>query len=168
MAATVFAYLLREVKDEQTALDLTAETFATAWAKRDDFRGASDGEAKSWVWSIAYSCIGQFHRTKRVDAAACERVGWERPIATEDDLLELEMLEIVVATQQHLAAALGGLPSDQQQVLRMRFCEEPLPFEEIAARLGVTSITARKRASRGLVALRQDPHSHEIRALRQT
>jgi len=167
MAENVLRYFWRETRDEQVALDLTAETFAVAFEKRKDFRGASDGQASAWVWKIARSQLTHFVRHKKVELAALRRVGFERPIATDDEFLEIELLAAEKDINACLHAAIGKLSADQQEVIRLRF-SHALSYPEIAQELGVSDDVARTRMSRALRALRDNEHIHDIRALRRT
>ncbi len=167
MAENVLRYFWRETRDEQVALDLTAETFAVAFEKRRDFRGASDGQASAWVWKIAHSQLTHFVRHKKVELAALRRVGFERPIATDDEFLEIELLAVEKDINASLRAAIGTLTADQQEVIRLRF-SNALGYPEIAQALGVSDDVARTRMSRALRALRDNRYVHEIMALRRT
>jgi RNA polymerase sigma-70 factor, ECF subfamily len=164
---SVFLYFMREARDEQTALDLTGETFAIAFEKRKDFRGSDDPQAAKWLWSIAYSTLAMYRRSKSVDLATVRRLGWERELVSDDDLRELELMSVQGEVVAHLDAAVNRLPDDQRQVIRLRF-DHDLSYSEIANQLGVSSDVARSRASRGLRALRTSHHADEIMALRQT
>ena len=46
--------------DPEAAMDLTAETFAQAFADRAAFRGSSDGEAAAWLFGIARHQLTRF------------------------------------------------------------------------------------------------------------
>jgi RNA polymerase sigma factor (sigma-70 family) len=166
-AENVLRYFWRETRNEQVALDLTAETFAVAFEKRRDFRGASDEQASAWLWKIAHSQLSHFVRDRKVELAALRRVGFERPIATDDETLEIELLAARQDVNSHLTAAIRKLPAEQQEVIHLRFSRE-LTYPQIAQELGVTDDVARSRGSRALRTLRENHHMREISALRQT
>jgi RNA polymerase sigma-70 factor, ECF subfamily len=52
-ARMLLVFFTRRTFDAEAALDLTAETFAAAFASRRSFRGASDQEAGGWLFAIA-------------------------------------------------------------------------------------------------------------------
>jgi RNA polymerase sigma-70 factor (ECF subfamily) len=164
---SIFAYFVREVRDEQTALDLVGETFAIAFAKRGDFRGSDDRQGAKWLWKIAYTTLAMYRRSNSIDLAMVRRLGWERELITDSDQRELELMSVQPDIVEHLNAALDRLPADQRQVISLRFDHE-LSYSEIASELGVTSDVARTRASRGLRALRSSHHADEIMVLRRT
>jgi DNA-directed RNA polymerase specialized sigma24 family protein len=50
----------RRTCDPQAALDLDAETFAAAYARRRRFRGGTDKEARAWLYGIAHHKLARF------------------------------------------------------------------------------------------------------------
>ena len=52
-AAVLLRYLARRTLQSDVAIDLVAETFANAFAHRDQFRGETDTEAVAWLfWGL--------------------------------------------------------------------------------------------------------------------
>jgi RNA polymerase sigma-70 factor (ECF subfamily) len=160
MASAVLGFFARRVRDPQLAFDLTAETFAKAFEKRLTFRGASEGEAASWLWSIARNELAMYSRSKKVERAALERVGIAPRALTDDDLQKVEDLGATEEAREQVRAALAELPPDQREVVRLRYVDE-LSYHEIAAALGVSHDVVRARASRGLRRLKD---SEQLRA----
>lgn len=151
----VLHYFARETKDAQAAFDLTAETFANAYEKRRDFRGATDAQAGAWLWAIARHELAHYRRSRKVEFSALARLALERPSPTTEELRRVEALATLEEAQGHLSAAIEMLPKDQRTVLRMRFVDM-LSYEQIAASLGVTQDVARARTSRAIRSLRRD------------
>jgi RNA polymerase sigma-70 factor (ECF subfamily) len=166
MAPGVLRFFVGETRDGHRAHDLTAETFAKAFEKRNDFRGASDQQAAAWLWRIARNELAMFHRSRAVEMAAMQRLGIERQTLTDDELLEIESLALEPYVRDRLSEALGRLPSDQREVIRLRFLNE-LSYQEIAKTLGVSNEVVRTRTSRGLRALRSNEHLRDVRHLRK-
>lgn len=157
MAPSVLRFFARRTRDSERAFDLTAETFAKAFEKRHDFRGSSDEEAAAWLWSIARNELARYHRTRTVELAALRRVGLERPDPTGEELRQVEELTAADDVRDHVQLALGVLPADQREVIRLRFVDE-LSYLEIAQALGVSYDVVRARASRGLRTLKDSEH----------
>ncbi|MGH2902357.1 MAG: RNA polymerase sigma factor [Solirubrobacteraceae bacterium] len=155
MSTSVLRFFVRETHDGHLALDLTAETFAKAFEKRQDFRGTNDRQGAAWLWAIARNELGRARRTRTVEMTALRRLGLERQVPTDDELLEIERMSFEQEMHNHLHDALGKLPSEQQGALRMRFIDE-LSYPEIAERLGVSYDVTRARVSRALRTLRSD------------
>lgn len=151
-SASVLTFCARRVLGAETALDLTAETFAQAYRGRVGFRGTTELEARAWVLTIARRQIGRYLRRGRLDRRALQTLGMQIPVIDPGEADEIERR----AGLPQLRAALGGelerLSADQRRALRLRVVEER-PYEDVARILGVTEATARARVSRGLRAL---------------
>jgi RNA polymerase sigma factor (sigma-70 family) len=159
-------FFVRETRDGQLALDLTAETFAKAFEKRHSFRGASDRQAAAWLWSIARSELAMARRTRTVELFALRRLALERQDPSDHEILEIERMGLEDAIHDHLRDALEKLPPEQQAAIRMRFIDE-LSYPEIAEHLGVSYDVTRARVSRALRTLRSD-HALDSIHIRET
>ena len=143
----IHGYHLRRSGDPDAAYDLTAETFAQAWLSRGRFRDEAGGTVGPWLFGIARNVLAASMRRRRIERAACERLGLldDRANATEP---EPDPSWLVGLDQ-----ALDALPEGQHDAVRLRVVDE-LGYEEIAASLGTTPAAARVRVHRGLAALR--------------
>jgi RNA polymerase sigma-70 factor (ECF subfamily) len=74
-ADRVYGYHLRRVREPQAAYDLTAETFARAWLARGRFRDRVGGSGGPWLFAIARNVLVGSVRRRRLELAACERLG---------------------------------------------------------------------------------------------
>src|SRR4051812_30759277 len=86
----VLLFCARRVLDAETAVDLTAETFAQAFRSRRSFRGHTDAEARAWVLTIARRQISRFLRRGVLDRRAVERLSIEVPRLAADEAQEIE------------------------------------------------------------------------------
>lgn len=157
MAPAVMRFFARRTRDGERAFDLTAETFAKAFEKRQDFRGSSDEQAAAWVWSIARNELARYHRSRTVELAALRRLGLERPELSDEELRQIEELTAAEDVREHVDLALAVLPADQREAIRLRFVDE-LSYPEIATALGVSYDVVRARVSRGLRTLKDSEH----------
>jgi RNA polymerase sigma-70 factor (ECF subfamily) len=160
MGRPLFRFFATRTDDPQRAVDLTAETFAQAFAHRREFRGASDEQAAAWLWKIAHNELKQHWRSKSTELATVERLRLEHPALSEEELLEGERSIAAEELREQIQHALEGLPDDQREVIRLRFIDE-LSYDEIAQKLGVSNDLVRTRTSRGLRTLRSSAHLHE-------
>jgi RNA polymerase sigma-70 factor (ECF subfamily) len=151
-AEGLLLFFVRRTCDVETAMDLTAETFAQAFAHRRSFRGESPGQAAGWLYGTARHQLSQFFRRGRIERRALDRLGAHVPEISEDQYARIEQLAGLDSLRAAVAAALGSLPGDQREALRLRIVEE-LPYPLVAERLTVSEQTARMRVSRGLRAL---------------
>jgi RNA polymerase sigma-70 factor (ECF subfamily) len=148
-AERLLVYFTRRTLDPETALDLWAETLAQAFASWRRFRGGSHDEAVAWLYGIARRQWALYLRRGYAERRALKRLGLPRPELGGEDLERLEELSGLTELRSRVGAALGGLPAEQQEALRLRVVEE-LPYPQVARELNVTEPTARARVSRGL------------------
>lgn len=137
----------------QTAADLTAETFAQAFASRHTFRDLGV-PARAWILGIARHELQRMLRRRRVDGRARRRLGMER-MAVDD--LAIERIEELVDTgplRAVIREAFDSLTPKLAEAVALRVGLS-LPYEEVARQLGCSEGTARVRVARGLTRLRE-------------
>lgn len=147
-AERINGYHLRRCRDEQAALDLTAETFAEAWCARRAFRDRAGGTAGPWLYGIARNVLLQSIRRQRLEDGSRKRLG----------LLEHADRSVAAPEQSWLNGIdelLDELPADQRRAVELRVLED-LPYDRVAARLSITPENARMRVHRAFSALRRD------------
>jgi RNA polymerase sigma factor (sigma-70 family) len=150
-AVWVRVWFARQTGSESAALDLTAETFAQAWHSLRRFKDMADGSGAPWLFGIARNLLRQYHKHKRVETAARQRLG----LPPDHDADEYEAVDERVAARTMapaLAAAVRLLPPDQRAALELRVVQQ-LDYDEVAGRLGCSQNAARLRVSRALRAL---------------
>lgn len=152
-ARDVLRFFARRTLDSEAALDLTAETFAQAYAGRRTFRGRTTPESRSWLFTIAHRQLASYYERGTVERKGRERLGVERAPAQPEELARVDDLAGSQELRRAVAAELDRLPGDQQRAVTLRVVEE-LGYAEVAARLDVSEQTARARVSRGLRTLR--------------
>ncbi len=144
---SVRRFFLRRTADQLLALDLTAETFAEAFASRRRYRQGS-APATGWLFTIATRQLHEFWRQERVSKKYRSRLGVES-YASSDSFDRVE--EIVDASNwmSALSMALGSLSegSAEAVVLRIGHC---WTYQQLALHLGCTPQAARVRVSRAL------------------
>jgi RNA polymerase sigma factor (sigma-70 family) len=147
-AERLLAYFARRTWDAQEAADLTAETFAAAFAARRRYRDTG-APAFAWLVGIARHQLHHALRRQRIDDRARRRLNLERTALDDTSLARIEELADLRAIRPTLSAALEQLPLDMAQAVELRVTKE-LPFAEVARRLGCTEGAARVRVTRGL------------------
>jgi RNA polymerase sigma factor (sigma-70 family) len=151
-AESVLVFFTRRTYDVETSLDLTAETFAQAFASRGRLRAQSDGQAAAWLFAIASHQLSSYQRRGHTQRRLLRRLGLEVPAAGEAEterILELAGLRPLRAV---IARELGRLSEEQRRALELRVVDE-LSYAVVAQRLGISEQAARMRVSRGLGAL---------------
>jgi RNA polymerase sigma factor (sigma-70 family) len=148
----VVAYLMRRVRDPETAADLTAEVFAAALESASRYRPVGD-TAVPWLLAIAHNTLVSSLRHGRVEEAARHRVGMLEVVTLGAE--SVRRIEQTVAGDAWVHDLLARLPEEQRAAVRARILDER-SYEEIAAELEISSLVARKRVSRGLARLRNE------------
>ena len=147
-AEDVLRYFARRTLDPEAAAELTAETFAEAYASRRNYRDTG-ANGVAWLYGIARHQLGRFFRTGTIDAAARRRIGIAREALPADDYERIEELVDLAPIREALAEALETLADEQRDALRLRVIDG-LGYAEVAERLGCAETAARQRVSRGL------------------
>lgn len=144
----VLGYFYRWTGSPETAADLTAETFASAFESRRRYRNQG-APARAWVLGIARRHLYRFLRRGRVASRARQRLGLERMTLDDESLDRIEELADLEAVREALRDALEQLSPKLADAVLLRIGAE-LPYEEVARRLGCSVGAARVRVARGL------------------
>jgi RNA polymerase sigma factor (sigma-70 family) len=149
---SVLIFLTRRTLDAETALELTAETFALALRSWGRIAPLVLEQQRAWLFTVARRQLSRYLRRAKVERRAIQRLGMQIPQMDHDDLLQIEQRAGLTELRQVLERELSKLSESQREALKLRVLEEH-SYEDIAARLGVSEQTARSRVSRGLRAL---------------
>ena len=152
-AESLLRCFARRTLDAEVAFDLTAETFAEAFASRGRF-DPSRGDAVAWLFGIAHHQLGSYLRRLNVERRARRRLGIREHPLSEADYERIEAMIDFAAVGRQLRSALQTLPSEQREAVVYRVIDE-LSYEQIAERIGCSQDAARARVSRGLRLLGQ-------------
>ncbi len=148
-AERIYAFVLRRTGDPDAAHDLTAEIFAQAWLSRRRFRDRSAGLAGPWLYGIARNLIAQSVRSRRIERAACTKLGIRDRLDQPDGVAGEPNAGWLVG----LDDALAELPEGERRAVELRVLDG-LSYDEIAAGLATSPGAARVRVARGLGRLR--------------
>jgi RNA polymerase sigma factor (sigma-70 family) len=151
-AERLLVFFARRCADGEVAADLTAETFAKAYAGRDGYRGRSDAEAEAWLFGIARNLLADYLRRGVAEREAIERLGIEVPALSQEEHARIEELAGIDAIRAVVAEHFDRLSEEQREAVRLRIVEE-VAYAEIASRLGISEEAVRARVSRGLKQL---------------
>src|SRR4051794_7541727 len=116
----MIAFFVRRTYDAQLALDLTAETFAQAFSGRRSFRGKTEAEAASWLFTIANRQLTRYWRRGRAERRATRRLGLQVPALDDDDAARIVELSGLADLRAALADELARLPEPTQRALQLR------------------------------------------------
>ena len=149
-AVAIHGYFTRRSRDDDAAMDLTAETFAQAWLSRGRFRDDAGGSAAPWLYGIARNVLLMSVRRGRIERRASERLGIVDQLDRSDEARSGTPDESWADGADEL---LETLPASLREAVRLRVLDD-LGYDEVATRLGTTAPAARVRVHRGLAALR--------------
>ena len=148
----VLIFLTRRTWDGETALELTAETFAVALRSWRKLGPLAREQQRAWLFTVARRQLARYSRRARVERKAVRRLGMQIPRVDHDDLQLIERRAGLPELRRTVELELRRLSSPQREALRLRVVEER-SYTEIALELRVSEQTARARVSRGLRAL---------------
>ncbi|MBI2237036.1 MAG: sigma-70 family RNA polymerase sigma factor [Actinobacteria bacterium] len=147
-AEGLLRYFARRTLDPEAAAELTAETFAEAFASRTRFRDRGAGGA-GWLYGIARHQLGRFFRSSAVDSRARKRLGMPERDLSVHDYERIEELIDFERVGRAIAQAFSLLSEEQREAMTLRVVEGR-SYREVAELLRCTEDTARARVSRGL------------------
>lgn len=145
----VLGYALRRSASREDALDVVAETFATAWRRRADLP-ADPAEARPWLFGIARHCLANSARSAvRTGRLGARLAGAFVPDAVPDPAVVHE--QSVAA--RRMRAALAELADEDRELVTLVAWEGLTPAGA-AEVLGLTPGVARTRLYRARTRLR--------------
>jgi RNA polymerase sigma factor (sigma-70 family) len=147
----VLAFLLKRTRNPEVAMDLMAETFASALVALADRPPDIDGSAVPWLLAIARNAMVDSLRRGIVDSAGRRRLALE-PVEMDDGDID-RVLQLAAETDLLIALA-DELPPDQFEAVRAHVLDEQ-GYRQIAQRLKCSVAVVRKRVSRAIGALRE-------------
>lgn len=147
---SVYRQLWHLCGHEQTAAELTQETFVQAWKSLDSFSGRA--ALRTWLYTIA---VRVWHRWKNShDEPTRENAPPENWAESLRDFSPgpAQLLE-TQATQQEVQTALQQLPPPYREVLVL-FYIQGLKYREVAEALEIPLGTVKSRLHEGLQQMR--------------
>ncbi|WP_283139802.1 RNA polymerase sigma factor [Rhizohabitans arisaemae] len=128
----------------QAADDLSAETFVTAFGKRERFDPAR-GAVRPWLFGIATNLVAQHRRDEIRRYRAMERVPAEHVHHDHDDAIDARVA--AAGRQGELARELARLSRGDRDVLLLVALGD-LSYEEVAQAMGIPFGTVGSRLNR--------------------
>jgi len=152
----IYASVLRQVRDEHKAMDITQEAFIQAYRAIDTYEDRA--RFSTWMYRIAMNLITSHYRHERAQKRGGSQTetslnieGMPEPGADQrspDDAVAASDLGVLVR------AAIDELDDEYRDVVVMRDLQD-LSYEEIAETLKIAPGTVRSRLHRGREKLRE-------------
>jgi RNA polymerase sigma factor (sigma-70 family) len=149
-APHIHRYLARRA-GRQVADDLVAETFLTAFAKRDRY-DLGRPDARPWLYGIATNLVNQHRRDEARQHRIRQAAPAEPEVPGHADRVAADVT--ARATRTLLDAALAALPAGDRDVLLL-IAWEQLTYQEVSRALDIPVGTVRSRLHRARTATRQ-------------
>jgi RNA polymerase sigma factor (sigma-70 family) len=149
----VLGYALRRSGSRDDALDVVAETFATAWRRRTDMPVNPD-ELRPWLFGIARRCLANAVRSSHRAGRLGQRLANSLTDVTDPDPSTLHENR---AESRRVHEALEDLSSEDRELVTLIAWEGLTPTQAATA-LGVPAGTARVRLHRARTRLRAALH----------
>ena len=99
-AEDLLRYFARRTLDPEAAAELTAETFAEAYASRGNYRDTG-ANGVAWLYGIAQHQLSRFFRTGRLSAMARGKIGINREELPPEDYERIEELVDLAPIREH-------------------------------------------------------------------
>ena len=157
----IFNVIYRFLGDYEDAVDLTQETFISAYKHYDRFRG--DSKVFTWLYQIARNlCINKVRQRDRQRVLRVESLDQPRDFDTDEGMTRevpdwthspqtvLEDKEL----RQRILAAVDTLPPDYKEVVILREFQD-MTYNEIVAATGLSLENVKTRLSRARAMLRR-------------
>lgn len=154
-AEPLLVFFQRRVLDAELATDLMADVFATALARRDQYRGSSEAELSGWLWAIAQSKLRDHERRGVTEQRSLDKAVVERRALTDDEIERIEELAGLDRLRAAIADSLGELTEYQRTAIRLRIFEER-SYEEAGREMGLRTVAVRMHVMRALRRLSKD------------
>jgi RNA polymerase sigma factor (sigma-70 family) len=146
----LLGYLARRVDQPEAAVDLMAESFASALAAVRKPDRPLPAVPVAWLFLIAKNLLIDSYRRGRVEAAARRRLGIEPLVLTDDDL---ERVGEIAEAHDLTREVANVLSDDDWQLFRAHVLDEE-PYPDLARSLNCSEVVLRKRVSRAKSRLR--------------
>jgi RNA polymerase sigma factor (sigma-70 family) len=147
----VLAFFRRRGASAEVALDLTAETFASALEASARYELRPE-PARNWLYGIAWNKLHEAQRRGWADDAVRRALGMAPILLTDEGIERIEALAGSPALE-----LMETLPAEQRDAVRARVVDGR-DYQEIAEELRCSSSVVRKRVSRGLATMRTRMH----------
>ena len=148
--ASVFGYLRHVLRDRAAAEDVYQQVFTEIWRRGSQYDPAR-GSLATWALTIARSRAVDELRRRRPEPLDPSTMPETAEPAPQDAALD----------RWRMTQLLSRLPSEERDLLRMRFYHE-LSQREIAERTGLALGTIKGRMVRGLERLRMIVDAEEL------
>lgn len=139
----IYNFMVRHRLDQETAADLTQETFLKAFRSLSSFR-PERSSFKTWLYSIAFNLLRDQARRNRVRTRGAEVLQLAQQVAPTAPDISQE-----IADRDQVDRLLGHVDLETRSLLVLRFLQD-VPYADISEVTGLNPATIRSKVHRGL------------------
>lgn len=161
----IYNFILRSIRDEAEAEDLTQNTFVQVWKSAGRYR--INARFSTWLYTIARNlCLNEIRRRSRHPADSLDGTpdSDDLPVRQHEDRSATQAPDTLLQgeLEEKLARALADLPENQRTAILL--CQqEELTYEEISSVLGCSLSATKSLIFRGRETLK-----HKLKAYLKT
>ena len=144
----LFLFALARTNSREDALDITADTFMSAWENLENFKGESS--YKTWLYAICRHKVNDFYRRKYRDENVFD-YGYELNNYGQEELEDNTDNSII--NKFRLDELLGKLKEMEKELILLKYMNN-LNFAECANVLNISETNARVMHHRVINKLR--------------
>ncbi len=133
------------VKSESDAMDVSQDTFLRALRHEKKLAAMDERQQKAWFYRVAVNLCYDKKRKEKREFPTEDTAYFDEPVTDEATLPELAALS--GEQKAILKNAIDNLPEAYRETVTLHYYSE-LPYEEIAALMGVSEGTVKSRMFR--------------------
>ncbi|MGN6178716.1 MAG: RNA polymerase sigma factor [Mucilaginibacter sp.] len=155
--SSLYHYLLKMVKEEETADDIVQDVFVKLWTKKDQIGYIKN--VKAYFFTVARSMAINHFRQQKIQTERLEQI--------HEIEIEFNQEEVIVATEantelkQAVATALNNLPARQREILYLKFYED-MDYYKIVEVTGIRYQSVVNHVFRAIQTLRAAVKQKEL------
>lgn len=147
----VYKFLVKISNDDQTAEDLTQDTFIKVIRNIDKFDPAGQAKFSTYIIAIAKNVYIDYYRKEK---GIRHNIPINETIGSAEANVHLEDIIIDKLYGQSILECLEDLPDEQKTAIKLKYIEG-LTLKEIGDQLNLEPKTVKSRIHNGIVRLRK-------------
>lgn len=157
----VFAFIMSKIKNKDLSEDIFQDTYVKVVNSLQKGKYNEEGKFLPWVMRIAHNLVIDYFRKQKKMQMIRSNNDFDIFDVIKDSKINADEKLIKDQIFSDLNSLIDKLPSDQKEVLKMRYYEE-LSFKKIAEHFDISINTALGRMRYALINLRALSKKHHV------
>ena len=157
----VFAFIMSKIKNKDLSEDIFQDTYVKVVNSLQKGKYNEEGKFLPWVMRIAHNLVIDYFRKQKKMQMIRSNNDFDIFDVIKDSKINADEKLIKEQIFSDLNSLIDKLPSDQKEVLKMRYYEE-LSFKKIAEYFDISINTALGRMRYALINLRALSKKHHV------